>query len=100
MPSRTTLPSAKFCCAEPRSARATPAKQSRQRVASAATYSLTRPASLLCLARDLTHAASSACSLPYTRIAENSFPDLPLGLIGPFLSQMIVVFLDHGKAGI
>jgi len=38
--------------------------------------------------------------LPYARIAENSFPGLSLGLIGPFLSQMIVVFLDHGKSGI
>src|SRR5437870_13105815 len=61
---------------------------------------LTLPLSTACVARDLIHAASSTWSLPYARVAEDSFPSLAFGLIGPFLSQMIAVFPDHGKAGI
>src|SRR2546426_12421962 len=95
MPSRTTVPSAKFCCAGLRSARAAPAKLSRQVVASAATYSLTRPASTVCLARDLTHAGSSACSLPYAGIAEDSCPRFSFIEIIPSLCHVIFVIQLH-----
>src|SRR5438552_2209149 len=100
MPSRVTLPSAKLCFAGARCAWAAPIKLSRQAVTSAVMCTLTLPLSTACVARDLIHAASSTCALPYARVAEDSFPSLALGLIGPFLSQMIAVFLNYGKAGI
>src|SRR5439155_5762010 len=100
MPSRATLPSAKLCFAGARSAWAAPDKLSRQAVTSAVMCTLTLPLSTACVTRDLIHAASSTWSLSYARIAEDGFPGLAFGLIRPFLSQMIVVFLDHGKSGV
>ena len=39
-------------------------------------------------------------SLPYAREAEHAFSALALGLVGPFLSQMIVVLLNDCEAGV
>src|SRR5207247_6383972 len=98
--SRVTLPSTEFCCVAPTSRQAAPDKLSRQAVTSAVMCTLTLPLSTACVTRDLIHAASSTWSLSYARIAEDGFPGLAFGLISPFLSQMIVVFLDHGKSGV
>src|SRR5439155_16813762 len=100
MPSHVTLPSGQFSCAGSRSAWAAPVKLSRQAVANAVMCALTLPQSTVRVARDVIRAASSNCSLPYARKAEDGFPSLAFGLISPFLCQVITVFLAHRKAGI
>src|SRR6266487_1264131 len=73
---------------------------SRQPIASAVMCALTFGPPAVSVARGLTVAASSTCSPRYARIAEDGSPTLAFRLIGPFLSQMIVVFLDHSETGI
>src|SRR6266516_7829133 len=74
---------------------------SRQPIVSAAMCALIFGPPAVSVARGLTVVAASSTSSPrYARIAEDGSPTLAFGLISPFLSQMIVVFLDHSETGI
>src|SRR5437762_13245462 len=73
---------------------------SRQPIASAVMCALAVALPIQCMTADLIHAIRSTRSLAYACEVKNVFPGLALGLVRPFLSQMIVVFLDHSEAGI
>src|SRR5438034_3782403 len=90
----------KFCCVAPTSAQTVPDKLSRQTVAIAAMCCLARKLPAVSVAPDLIRGEVSARCLTDAREAKDVFPGLALVLVRPFLSQMIIILLDHREAGI
>src|SRR5215468_4049606 len=61
---------------------------------------LTLRLSAMCVMPDLIHVGASTRSLADACEVKDVFPSLALKLIRPFLSQMIVIFLDHRETGV
>src|SRR5437867_838821 len=100
MPSRVTLPSTKFCCVAPTSAQTVPDKLSRQAIASRAMCCLARKLPAVSVIPDLICGEVSARCLTDSRETKDVSPGLAIVLVRPFLSQMIIILLDHREAGI
>src|SRR5437773_9547956 len=100
MPSRVTLPSTKFCSVAPTSAQTVPDELSRQAVAIAAMCDLNLNLPAERVIHHLIHAEISTGSRPDSREVKDLFPGFALELVRPFLSQMVIIFLDHRETGV